>query len=98
MRNFESPWCPLSEQAQTDFTDAAREAVSSVVGGFVAGVTSLVLGKEAQRAGIGATLATRSVLIVTSSDRAVAESIVTLPVLAHEAVAVDSEIRYIQAE
>ncbi len=43
-------------------------------------------------------LATRSALIVTNSDRAIAESIVTLPVLAYEAAAVDSEIRHIQAE
>ena len=98
LTSFESPWGSLSEQAQTNYTDAVRGAIMTVVGGFVHGVAAPILQDEAATAGAGAALITRSVLRTTGTDRALAQAAVNVPAMAHEAIAVDSEIRYIQAE
>ena len=50
------------------------------------------------RAGAGAALITRSILQRTGTDQALAQAGVNVAAMAHEAIAVDSEIRHIQAE
>ena len=98
LTDFESPWGSLSERAQDDFTEGARRAVSTVVGGFVWGVTTPFLGEEARSAGIGAGLVTTSLLRATGADQTIARSAVTVAAATHEGIAVDTEIRRIQAE
>ena len=98
MVNFESPWGSLDERTQGRFIEATRLTISGVVAGFVAGLASPVLGDEADRAGLGAGMIAESALRLTGTDRALAQAAVNVPAMAHEAIAVDSEIRYIQAE
>ena len=98
MVNFESPWGSLDERTQERFTEATRLTISGVVGGFVAGLTGPVLGDEADTAGLGAGMIAESALRLTGTDRALAQAVVNVPAMAHEAIAVDSEIRHIQAE
>ena len=98
LTSFESPWGSLSEQTQSDFTTRVNGAISAFVGGVVHDVTAPILQDEAVRAGAGAALITRSILQRTGTDQALAQAGVNVAAMAHEAIAVDSEIRHIQAE
>ena len=98
LENFESPWGSLSERAQSNWAQAARRATSSFIGGFVTGVTSPALREEAAGFGAAAGRLTSIALEATGVDRTLAGGAVTTLAAAHEAIAVDTEIRYIQAE